>query len=178
MCSSLRLLQAAHGAFQVFTAKELHVIDETALAALRNGETERALEGLARDGKAYINRDGASLDTLVHELLHCHAHEDFHQLGKRWIEGATEFFTIEAMEKGGLTPTHSYPEEEGVLRALLASGYSLESLKIFYFQGGDNTLSEWIDRHCYRSWKKVNEAVRHGDWPRARYGLRRKTRFL
>lgn len=172
METSLRLLAAAHGSFATFTEKELHILDEKALQALRNGEAERGLEGLAKDGKAYINRDGASVDTLVHELLHCHAHEDFHQLGRRWVEGATEFLTIEAMTKGGFPATHSYPEEEAIILKLLSSGYPIAELKTFYFQGGANTLVAHVDRHCYRKFGQVDEAVRHGDWKRARYGLR------
>lgn len=134
------------------------------------------LEGFAHDGTNYINKDCISLDTVPHEMLHNNTAVEYRDfVGNEFDEGTTEYLTIAAMNKAGKKPSHSYPQQEGCVQALIAAGFSADDLKKAYFKGGTKALlGDWVDAHCKAKWADIKAELQAKDFAKAKAHLQKK----
>jgi hypothetical protein len=145
------------------------------------GETEYAwdkyikpgpgnLEGFAYENVNYINEDCISYDTVAHEMLHNNTAADWTAVvGSEFDEGTTEHLTIAAMTKLGATPSHSYPDQEECVKAVVAAGVSEDSLKTAYLKGGAQKLvADVITAKSKTSWADFKTAMQAKDWAKAK----------
>ena len=134
------------------------------------------LEGFAdRDnGINYINRDKSSVDTVPHEMLHNNTDPKFSNFAEGNInEGVTEYLTIKAVTAEGITPTHSYPNQEGVVRELV-SVVGEETLLNAYFKGETDALKTAMESKSKGSWADFKAAMDASDWTKAKSLLAKK----
>ena len=132
------------------------------------------LEGFAYDGTNYINQDKLSVDTVPHEMLHSNTHAEFSKFAEGNInEGVTEYLTIKAVTAEGITPTHSYPNQEGVVRELV-SVVGEETLLNAYFKGETDALKTAMESKSKGSWADFKAAMDASDWTKAKALLAKK----
>ncbi len=128
------------------------------------------LEGFAYDNVNYINEDCISYDTVPHEMLHNNTAADWTAVvGSEFDEGTTEHLTIAAMTKLGVTPSHSYPDQEACVKAVIAAGVSEDSLTTAYLKGGAQTLvADVITAKTATSWADFKKAMQAKDFEKAK----------
>ena len=188
--ASQKLLSDAYGDVKAISKGKVEVLEQAAFQVAYDkiyGKTEYSwdayikptvgnLEGFAHEGTNYINENMVSLDTVPHEMLHNNAAADWTAfVGSEFNEGTTEWLTIRAMKKAGKTPTHSYPEQEGVVRELIAAGLPADNLITAYLKGGAAKLiGAWVDEHCKGTWAEVLVAMEAKNFATAKAKLKKK----
>jgi hypothetical protein len=126
------------------------------------------LEGFAHGGINYINKDKMSIDTVPHEMLHNNADPGWKGFaGSNINEGVTEYLTIKAVTAAGQTPTHSYPNQEGVIQVLVATVGEDKIMKA-YFNGEIEALKKEVDSKCKGSWDAFKAAMDKDEWLKAK----------
>jgi hypothetical protein len=138
--------------------------------------TYGSLNGFAYDGVNYINTGSAGLHTVVHEMLHNNTAVDWRGVvGSRFDEGTTEVLTQEACKKLQVDAPTCYPGESPVVRALLATGLSLDVLVEAYLVGGAKAkIADWVDKNCAEPFAKVVEYMEAKNWAAATLAVGRK----
>ena len=134
------------------------------------------LEGFADtdNGINYINQDNLSVDTVPHEMLHNNTHAKFSTFAEGNInEGVTEYLTIKAVTAEGITPSHSYPNEEGVVRELVKV-VGEDTLLNAYFKGETDALKTAMESKSKGSWADFKTAMDASDWTKAKALLAKK----
>ncbi len=188
--ASVKALNDAFGSIKKITAGKVEVLDQAAFQKAWDkiySGTKYAwdpyitkgsgnLEGFAYDGTSFINKDTASIDTVPHEILHNNGAAGWDvAVGSEFNEGVTEYMTIYAMNKLGKTPTHSYPDQEGVVQALIKAGLPQNDLFKAYLTGGQDTLViKWVDDNCTGTWAQFKTAMDASDWATAKSHLAKK----
>lgn len=126
------------------------------------------LEGFAYKGVNYINKDLGSIDVVPHEMLHNNANPNWKTFaGSNINEGTTEYLTIKAVKAKGFTPSHSYPDQEGVIQELVKA-VGEDTLLNAYFKGETGALSKAVNEKCKGSWDKFKEAMDNDKWTTAK----------
>lgn len=134
------------------------------------------LEGFAFEGVSYINSDMQSVDTVPHEMLHSNADPSWSGFaGNETDEGATEYLTIKAVKAAKYKPTHSYPNQEGVVRKLVEV-IGEDVLFNAYFKGKTEAFKKAVDGKCKGSWAKVRGAMQAANWATATALVKKKSK--
>lgn len=178
---AVEVLEAAFGTYKTISGGNVIVCPQADFEAHYEriyGETEYSwdkyikpkfgnLEGFAHEDVNYINSDKQSVDTVPHEMLHNNddpAWADF--AGNETNEGATEYLTIKAVKAAKYKPTHSYPNQEAVVRKLVGV-IGEEVLLNAYFKGETEAFEKAVTAKCKGSWAAVRKAMQAGKWARA-----------
>jgi hypothetical protein len=135
------------------------------------------LEGFAYKGVNYINKDIGSIDVVPHEMLHNNSSPSWNKTdefaGSELNEGATEYLTIKAVTLAKYTPSHSYPDQEGVVQELVKM--TSEALLMgAYFKGETAALKTEMEKKCVGSWAQFKTAMQAKDWAKAKAYLKAK----
>jgi hypothetical protein len=132
------------------------------------------LEGFAYDNVNYINKDNMSIDTVPHEMLHNNQDPKWRPFvadpggnESKIGEGVTEYLTIKAVTAAGQTPSHSYPDEEGVIQVLVGT-VGEETVIKAYFNGETAALQKAVNDKCKGTWTDFKDAMDKGQWARAK----------
>jgi hypothetical protein len=132
------------------------------------------LEGFAYKGTNYINKDVGSVDVVPHEMLHSNADGGWKGFaGSNINEGTTEYLTIKAVKAAKYKPTHSYPNQEKVIRRLVRR-VGADTLMKAYFNGETDALKQAVDDKCRGSWDDFKKAMDDSKWGKAKRRLRKK----
>jgi hypothetical protein len=132
------------------------------------------LEGFAHEGTNYINKDIGSVDVVPHEMLHNNTHDKWTPFaGSELDEGTTEYLTIKAVSAAKYTPSHSYPDQEGVVQELVKMT-SDDLLMKAYFKGETDGLKTEMETKCKGTWSSFKDAMQKKDWVKAKGFLKAK----
>jgi len=132
------------------------------------------LEGFAYKGTNYINKDTGSVDVVPHEMLHNNTASSWTGFaGSELDEGTTEYLTIKAVTKAKYTPSHSYPDQEGVVQELVKMT-SEDLLMKAYFKGETDALKTAMESKCKGSWSDFKKAMQAKKWTKAKGFLKAK----
>jgi len=131
------------------------------------------LEGFAYKRTNYINKDIATVDVVPHEMLHNNATQGWIEYaGSNITEGATEYLTIKAVKAAGYKPTHSYPNQEKVIRKLVKV-VGEDTLMNAYFKN-ILVIIKAVDDKCTGSWDNFKKAMDESKWFKAKLLLNKK----
>jgi hypothetical protein len=129
---------------------------------------EGNLEGFAYKGVNYINKDIGSVDVVPHEMLHNNTSASWTPFaGSELDEGTTEYLTIKAVKAAKYTPSHSYPDQEGVVRELVKVT-SEDLLMKAYFKGQTAKLKKEMESNCRGTWAQFKKAMQAEKWTKAK----------
>ncbi|KAB8145641.1 hypothetical protein F8S13_00715 [Chloroflexia bacterium SDU3-3] len=185
---SVEILTTSYGSYTTITGGKVEVLEQAAFQAAYDkiyGKTAYAwdkyvatkfgnLEGFAHKGTNYINKNVGSVDVVPHEMLHNNANKDWTPFaGSELNEGTTEYLTIKAVTAAGYTASHSYPDQEGVVQALV--GVVGEELILnAYFKGAVKPLQEDMEKKCSGTWANFKKAMQDTRWEDAKALLKPK----
>ncbi len=187
---AVEVLEAAFGTYKKISGGNVIVAAQADFKAHYDkiyGETEYSwdkyikpkfgnLEGFAHEGVNYINSDKQSVDTVPHEMLHSNADPSWKGFaGNETNEGATEYLTIKAVKAAKYKPTHSYPNQERVVRKLVEV-IGEDVLLNAYFKGETEAFEKAVDEKCKGSWAKVREAMQAAKWATATALVKKKSK--
>jgi hypothetical protein len=126
------------------------------------------LEGFAYKGVNYINKDLQSVDVVPHEMLHNNEAPSWYGFaGEELNEGVTEYLTIKAVKAAKYKPTHSYPDQERVVRELVKVT-SEDLLMKAYFKGQTAKLKTEMESKCRGTWAQFKAAMQAEKWTKAK----------
>jgi hypothetical protein len=93
--------------------------------------------------------------------------------GKNINEGTTEYLTIKAVKAAKYKASHSYPNQEKVIRRLVKR-VGADTIMKAYFNGDTAGLKQAVDDKCRGGWDKFKEAMDQAKWGKAKRRLRKK----